>query len=345
MDQTNTAVILKGINDIQLENIPVPVPKPDEVLVSMRSIGICGSDVHYVVKGRIGDFIVNGPMILGHESSGVVAEVGSDVKSLKKGDRITLEPGVTCKKCRYCKEGRYNLCEDIEFFATPPYHGSMANYVVHPADLCFKIPDHVSFDEAAMCEPLAVGVHACRRAGVAMGSKVLITGAGPIGLMSLLAAKAAGAVEITLIDVKQDRLDVATKLGATAVINATSDVVSELAAKGLGPIDITIECSGAEPAIRTAIRATRSGGVVVLVGLGPPEIKLPLVDAAIREIDIRGVFRYANCYPIALGLIASGRADVKPLITHHFEVKDVVKAFEVAGGAGDGVIKVVVTIN
>jgi len=342
---TNTAVVLKAINDIQLESRPIPKPNPKEVLLAIKSVGICGSDVHYWTHGRIGDFIVKSPMVLGHESSGVVEEIGSDVTHLKKGDRVTIEPGVPCRHCDYCREGRYNLCPDVRFMATPPIDGSLANYITHASDFCFKIPDHVSFDEAAMCEPLSVGIHACNRAGVRIGSKVLIMGAGPIGLMCLLAAKAAGATTVVLVDIKEDRLKVASSLGATATIIATSDVSAEISKKELGPIDVTIECSGAEPAIKTAIRATKSGGIVVLVGLGPPEIKLPIVDAAVREVDIRGIFRYANCYPKALALIASGKVDVKPLITHHFELKDVVKAFETARDMSGGAIKVCITVN
>jgi len=341
----NTAVVLKSINDIQLEQRPIPKPKSNEVLVAIKTVGICGSDVHYWTHGRIGDFIVNSPMVLGHESSGVVEEVGSAVLNLKKGDRITLEPGVPCRSCDYCKEGRYNLCAEIQFMATPPVDGSLVNFFVHPADFCYKLPDHVSFNEGALCEPLSVGIHACNRAHVGLGSKVLIMGAGPIGLMCLLAAKASGATTVVLVDLKEERLKVARDLGATSTIIATADVTAELKSKGLGPIDITIECSGAEPAIRTAIRATKSGGVVVLVGLGPAEIKLPMVDAAVREVDIRGIFRYANCYPKALALISSGQVDVKPLITHNFELKDVLKAFETARDMLEGAIKVCIQVN
>jgi len=341
----NIAVVLKTINDIQLEKRPVPKPGPKDVLVAIKSVGICGSDVHYWTHGRIGDFIVKAPMVLGHESSGQVVEVGSAVTTLKPGDRVTLEPGVPCRHCGYCREGRYNLCRDVVFMATPPVDGSLANFFTHPADFCYKLPDHVSFDEGAMCEPLSVGIHACTRAGVHIGTNVLIMGAGPIGLMCLLSAKAAGATNVVLVDLKDDRLKVATQLGATGTVNAKSDVAAEIEAKGWGPIDVTIECSGAEPAIKTAIRTTRSGGVVVLVGLGPPEIKVPLVDAAVREVDIRGVFRYANCYPKALSLIASGRVDVKPLITHHYELKDVIEAFTTARDMSGGAIKVCITVN
>jgi L-iditol 2-dehydrogenase len=343
--ESNTVVVLKAINDIQLETRPIPTPGPQEVLVAIKTVGICGSDVHYWTHGRIGDFIVKSPMVLGHESSGVVAEVGSAVTHLKKGDRITLEPGIPCRLCEYCKGGRYNLCPDVKFMATPPVDGSLANFFTHPADFCYKLPDHVSFDEGAMCEPLSVGIHACNRAGVSLGSKVLIMGAGPIGLMCLLAAKAAGATNVILVDIKENRLEVARNLGATATILATQDVRSEIQSKGLGPIDITIECSGAEPAIKTAIRATKAGGVVVLVGLGPPDITLPIVDAAVREVDIRGIFRYANTYPKALALIASGKVDVKPLLTHQFELKNVIKAFETARDMSGGAIKVYIRVN
>jgi L-iditol 2-dehydrogenase len=303
----------------------------------VKSVGICGSDVHYWTHGRIGNFIVNAPMVLGHESSGQVVEVGSNVKGLQKGDRVTMEPGVPCRMCRFCKEGRYNLCPDVRFMATPPIDGSLANLIVHPADHCFKLPDNVSFEEGAMCEPLSVGIHSCNRANITIGSRVLITGAGPIGLVCLLAAKAAGATFVACVDVKEDRLNVAKSLGADAIVVAGKDM------SHLGQFDATIECSGAEPAIRTAIHSTRSGGVVVLVGLGPAEIKLPIVDAAVREVDIRGnhlirfstimllgIFRYANCYPKALELIASGKVNVKPLITHRYSLQQVIEAFEVA---------------
>jgi L-iditol 2-dehydrogenase len=245
----------------------------------------------------------------------------------------------------------------------------------------------VSYDEAAMCEPLSVGIHACNRAHITIGSNVLITGAGhhntssfttclthtkclltgPIGLVCLLAAKAAGAskvaivgehqkmenLELTLLslflfptnlDIKEDRLAVAKKLGATVTLNAASNVIEGLRQNGMEAIDVTIECSGAEPAIRVAIQATKSGGVVVLVGLGPSEIKLPIVDAAVREVDIRGIFRYANCYPKALALIASKQVDVTPLITHHFPLREVVKAFQTSKDMTDGAIKVIINL-
>jgi L-iditol 2-dehydrogenase len=331
--EENIALILHKIDDLRLEPFPVNEPQDGEVLLEMQSVGICGSDVHYWKRGCIGDFIVRAPMVLGHESSGKVLKVGPNVKNLKEGDRVTIEPGVPCRRCDFCKGGRYNLCPDIVFLATPPVHGSIARYHTHAADFCFKLPDHVSYEEGAFCEPLSVGVHACRRAGVGIGAKVLITGAGPIGLVSMLAAKAMGADSIIMTDISQSRLDFAKQIGATYVLLADND--SQVTAKrvvetlGYQP-NISIECSGAESSIQTTFYATVSGGVVVLVGLGRPLASLPIVNAAVREIDIRGVFRYANCYPAALSLIASGRIDVKPLITHRYTINESVQAFEMA---------------
>jgi len=331
--EENVALVLHKIDDLRLEPVPVNEPKEGEVLLEMQSVGICGSDVHYWKRGCIGDFVVRAPMILGHESSGKVIKVGPNVKHLKEGDRVTIEPGVPCRRCDFCRIGRYNLCADIVFLATPPVHGSIARYHAHAADFCFKLPDHVNYEEGAFCEPLSVGVHACRRAGVSIGTKVFITGAGPIGLVSMLAAKAMGADVVIMTDISQARLDFAKKMGATHVVLAENDSqkTAQRVVETLGSMpNVSIECSGAESSIQATFYATVSGGVVVLVGLGRPLASLPIVNAAVREIDVRGVFRYANCYPAALSLIASGRIDVKPLITHRYTINEAVQAFEMA---------------
>ena len=217
------AAVLHQARDLRLEDVPTPDYGPDDVLVKIGSVGICGSDVHYWRTGAIGDFVVEEPMILGHEVAGVVAEVGENVHTLKVGDRVALEPGVPCRHCEMCKTGRYNLCPDVQFFATPPVNGALSDYAVSPADFAYKLPDSLSLDEAALIEPLSVGIHACRRGNLTAGQSVFIAGAGPIGLTSLAAAKAFGATEVFISDVRPHRLEVAKQMGATHAFNAKED--------------------------------------------------------------------------------------------------------------------------
>jgi len=346
MSDQNLSAVLYSKGDLRLEERPIPEPGHGEVQIAVHSVGICGSDVHYWTEGRIGDFIVNAPMVLGHESSGVVSKVGQGVTHLKVGDRVAVEPGVPCRCCDFCKGGRYNLCPDVKFLATPPVHGNIARYFTHAADFCFKLPDHVSMEEGALLEPLSVGVHACRRAGVSLGHNVLICGAGPIGLVNLLVAKCMGASKVCITDISEYRLKVAKSMGVDSTVLVDTRDAQAVAGKihaalGTQP-DVTIECSGAEPSIQTGIYATKSGGVLVLVGLGPAEVKLPIVNAAVREVDIRGIFRYANTYPAALAMIASGKINAKPLVTHHFTIEETLKAFETSRTGADGAIKVII---
>lgn len=314
----------------------------------MDSVGICGSDVHYWTHGAIGDFIVRAPMVLGHEAAGVVVKLGANVKNLQVGDKVAIEPGVPCRICNYCKTGVYNLCSEMQFCATPPVHGNLSRFYVHAADFCYKLPANMSLEEGALMEPLAVGVHACRRAGVSLGKKVLICGAGPIGLVNVLTAKAMGASDIVVTDVVEKRLEVAKSIGATQVYKVGGKKSAEIMAAEVEALlgghkpDICIECSGIESSIRFGIFSTKSGGLLVLVGLGNPEVTLPIVNASVREVDIRGIFRYANCYPTAIAMVASGAVDVKPLITHRFNLEETLKAFETAKTGAGGAIKVII---
>ncbi|XP_014599501.1 PREDICTED: sorbitol dehydrogenase-like isoform X1 [Polistes canadensis] len=346
MAKDNLTAILYGINDIRLEQTPIEEPGTNEVLIEMSCVGICGSDVHYLDKGRIGDFILTKPMIIGHESSGIVAKLGKNVKNLKVGDRVAIEPGVPCRECTFCKNGRYNLCKDVVFLATPPVHGSLRRFYKHAADFCFKLPDHVTLEEGALMEPLSVGIHACKRAGISIGSKVLILGAGPIGLVTLLVAKAMGASKVILTDIKQDKLDTAKKLGADDTYLIKQEVSEAENIKNIRELfgddpDKTIDASGAQSSIRLAILVTKSGGVIVLVGCSPPEVQVPLINALVREVDIRGVFRYANTYNDALELLASKKINVKPLITHNYKIEETVAAFAKTK-CESGVIKVMI---
>lgn len=313
----------------------------------MDCVGICGSDVHYLVHGRIGDFICKGPMIIGHEASGVVRKLGKTVTNLAVGDRVAIEPGVSCRLCDFCKSGKYNLCPGMKFCATPPYDGNLRRFYAHAADFCFKLPDHVTMEEGALLEPLSVGVHACRRSDISLGDTVLILGAGPIGLVTLITAKEMGATTVIMTDLVQSRLDVAKELGAdfTLVIgkdDKEGDLVKKIHTMLGSEPNKTIDCGGFESTNRLGLLATRSGGVLVIVGCGPPEVKLPLVGALTREVDIRGVFRYANDYSAALALVSSGKANVKRLVTHHFDITETADAFKASRYGTDGAIKVMI---
>ncbi len=330
-----SAAVLHGTRDLRVEQVPLPPPPArGEVQVHIAKVGICGSDVHYFEHGRIGDFVVEKPMILGHECSGVVAQVGEGVSHFKEGDRVAIEPGVprlsNFASNYYMKQGRYNLCPDIFFFATPPDNGSFCSFVNHNADFCFKLPDNVSLEEGAMIEPLSTGIYAARVAPVKMGDTVVITGAGPIGLMNLLACRAAGATNILISDLVESRLEVAQQIGATATIRGGADELKAAAhevTNGLGA-DVSIECAGHPSALRAAIGACRAGGTVVLIGM-PPEDSAPINvnDLIVREITLRPIFRYNNTFPTGVELLSSGKVDVKPLISKRFSLAEVPQAF------------------
>ncbi|KAG8440371.1 hypothetical protein GDO86_006213 [Hymenochirus boettgeri] len=332
VDGGNLSVVVHGTGDLRLENRPIPEPGPNEVLLKMHSVGICGSDVHYWQHGRIGDFIVKKPMVLGHEGSGVVVKVGASVSHLKSGDRVAIEPGVPRESDEFCKTGRYNLSPTIFFCATPPDDGNLCRYYAHNANFCYKLPDNVTFEEGALIEPLSVGIHACRRAGVTLGSRVFICGAGPIGLVSLLVAKMMGASKVVISDLSLPRLEKAKELGADFVLQVTNETPEQIAHKVEELFEampeITIECTGAESCIQTGIYATRSGGILILVGLGPAMVNVPIVNAAVREVDIRGIFRYCNTWPMAISMLSSKKVNVAPLVTHRFSLEKALEAFE-----------------
>ncbi|MCK4795286.1 MAG: NAD(P)-dependent alcohol dehydrogenase [Desulfobacteraceae bacterium] len=347
MEEKIKAFVLHSPGDMRLEEIPMPQLSPDDALVKIKSVGVCGSDVHYYRNGRIGSFIVEDPLILGHECSGEVVSVGPEVKNVKPGDRVVMEPGIPCRKCWYCKNGRYNKCPDIEFMATPPFHGSMVEYMAWPSDFLFKMPDSMSFQEGALVEPLAVGLFATRRSGLYPSASVTILGAGPIGLSVLEAVKVMGAGRVISIDVVPKRLELAKQMGATHMINAKEtnavEAVKELT-NGEGT-HFVFETAGTDKTIQQTAEIARDGGTVVLLGLPPQlEIEMPIVECVIREVNFMTSFRYCNIFEEAVTLIAHGKVNVKPLLTHEFAFKDTLEAFDVSEHQKDSAVKVMINI-
>jgi L-iditol 2-dehydrogenase len=334
----NRAAVLYAPGDLRVEDRAIPEPGAREVLVEIAAVGVCGSDVHYYEHGRIGSFVVREPMVLGHESSGRVVALGPGTSKHAVGDRVALEPGVPCGSCRECRAGRYNLCRDVRFFATPPVDGAFANYVTIHEDFAFALPDAVSDQAGALMEPLSVGVWACQKASVGAGDRVLVTGAGPIGLLALQAARAFGATDVTITDVNAHRLALAESTGATRTINVAETPLDHSDIE----VDALIECSGHPASLKAGIATLRPAGTAVLVGMGPGEegvVPLSLIQN--RELWLTGTFRYANTYPTAIALAADGRVDLDAIITGHYGLEDAEAALR-AGREDQSAVKVMV---
>ncbi len=344
----NRAAYMTELNKMEIREIPVPEPKEYEVLVKLEYVGICGSDVHYFHDGRCGDFVVDGEFMLGHECAGTIEKVGSGVTKLAVGDKVALEPGITCGQCEFCKSGRYNLCPDVQFLATPPVQGCYENYIAFPENMCFKLPDNISTKEGALVEPLSVGMHAAAQGQITLGDQVIILGAGCIGLVTLLACKAYGATDITVVDVIPKRLEYAKKLGATRVLNGKDvDVIAEMEklTNGMG-VEKVIETAGSPVTIAQTPYLVKNGGTIVLVGLAAePEINFNFGKIMAKEAKIESVFRYRNVYPKAIAAIADGIIDVSGIITHEFDFDHIQEAFECAINDKDNVVKAVIKIT
>ena len=340
----NQAAVLHAVDDLRVQPHPLQgTLLPGQALIRISHVGICASDVHYLKHGSCGHFVLNAPMVIGHESAGEVVSIGDDVIDIAVGDLVALEPGVPCRQCSFCKEGKYNLCPDMKFFATPPVDGSLAHYITHPAFLCFKIPSPLTTVHGALCEPLSVGIHACRRADVGKSgdgknSIVAILGAGPIGLVTAAVAIANGAAATVITDINEDRLVTARKLfpviETVLVKDKSPEESAGLIKQGLssrvpgahdGSPDVVLDCCGFEHSMRTAISCVKSGGKILLVGCGQNEMKLPLTSASQREVDVLGLFRYRDTYPTALDLMASGRVNIDDMVTHRYERIEEVK--------------------
>jgi L-iditol 2-dehydrogenase len=346
--KTMKAAVMHSTREISIETLPVPEIAHDEVLIKVMAVGICGSDLHYYTHGRIGNYKVEKPFILGHECSGEVAAVGSSVNRFNVGDRVAVEPGVTCGQCEACKEGRYNLCPDVQFLATPPVDGAFVQYIKIRQDFVFSIPDSLSFEDAALIEPFSVGIHAAMRTNLQPGSTIAIMGMGPVGLMAVAAAKAFGAGTIIVTDLEPLRLEAAKKLGATHVINIREqDPLNEIKTitNGRG-VDVAWETAGNPAALQSALTSLRRGGKLAIVGLpAQNEIPLNVPFIADNEIDIYGIFRYANTYPKGIQFLASGIVDTKHLVTDKFTLEDAREAMERALNFKNECLKIIVYPN
>ncbi len=339
------AAVMTSNNKVELVIRPVPEPTQDEVLIKLEYVGVCGSDLHLYEKAW--GTQVNEPYVLGHEAAGTVVRVGAAVKNLKLGDRVALEPGKTCGKCELCKTGRYNLCPDVIFFATPPVHGVFQQYVAHQADLCFKLPDNVSTLEGALIEPLAVGFHAANQGKAGPGQTAVVTGAGCIGLVSLMALKIAGVAKIVVIDVLDNRLAKAKELGADFVINGKSeDVLARMKeiTSGNG-CDLVIDTAGSEVTVSQAVQYCKKGATIVLVGYCPSgQMTLPTTLMADKELTIKTVFRYRNIYPMAIDSVAAGLVDLKAIVSNIYDLDDIQTGLDASVKNKANLVKAVIKI-
>jgi D-xylulose reductase len=335
------ALVLERKGELKLRDIDLPLRVgPGDVKIAIRNVGVCGSDVHYYTHGRIGPYAVNAPMVLGHEASGRVVEVGPAVANLKVGDRVCMEPGIPNPTSRASRIGLYNVDPAVVFWATPPVHGCLTSHVVHPASFTYKLPDNVSFAEGAMVEPLAIGMQASVKARITPGDLAVVTGAGTIGVVTALAALAGGCSRVIISDVLQEKLDIAGRYPGITPVNIKGRDLLEVVAgatDGWGA-DVVFECSGAPPVYKNLFQLLRPGGCAVLVGIPIDPVPLDVSAAQAREARIETIFRYANVYDRTIALIASGKIDLKPLITGTYSFEDSIKAFErAAEGRGSDV--------
>ncbi|CAI4044101.1 hypothetical protein N7582_003303 [Saccharomyces uvarum] len=353
MSQTgNSVIVLRKVGDIVVEQRPVPIIEdPHYVKIAIKATGICGSDIHYYRSGGIGKYILKAPMVLGHESSGQVVEVGSAVTRVKVGDRVAIEPGVPSRYSDETKEGRYNLCPHMAFAATPPIDGTLVKYYLSPEDFLVKLPEGVSYEEGACVEPLSVGVHSNKLAGVRFGSRVVVFGAGPVGLLTGAVARAFGASDVVFIDVFDNKLDRAKEFGATHTFNSSkfpADKTQELADEVEKLLsghhaDIVFECSGADACIDAGVKITKVGGTMVQIGMGKNYTNFPIAEVSGKEMKLIGCFRYSfGDYRDAVKLVASGKVNVKAMITHRFKFEDAAKAYDFNIAHGGEVVKTII---
>ena len=340
------ALVLEKKNELSHRDYPInETLGPDDVRIAIKSCGICGSDVHYYTEGKIGGFIVNEPMILGHEASGIVLETGTNVKDLKTGDRVCMEPGIPNFNSIETLKGMYNLDPGVRFWATPPIHGSLRETVVHPAILTFRLPDNISYHEGALVEPVAIGMWAAKKARIAPGDTALVIGGGTIGIVTALAAESAGCSKVYIADLKKGKLEFikqhyGDKL-ETIDLNLI-DILDYFGKRGIKGVDLVFEASGSTKAYEKICAYLVPGGRMLLVGMPSGPVPLDVVAMQVKELSIETIFRYVNIYPLVINMLGSGKLNVKPLITKTYSFADSTKAFEYAATLPEKEIKIMI---
>ncbi len=330
------AVFLTEPKKLEIREIPIPEYEPDEVLIQIKRTGLCGSDLHYYKEGKVGDHIVTEPHILGHESSGVVVETGAAVTHLKKGDRVSIEPGLPCLHCEHCLSGRYNLCESVKFFGVPPFQGTFREFVTHKADFTHKLPENLDFTMGALVEPFSVGYHTIGKLKPMLGGSLLITGAGPIGISCMVMARLAGIVDITISDIDDFRLEIAGELGASRLVNVSDGNVPE------NKFDCAIEASGAESAFEMVLKGIKKGGHIAFVGMSNTLIPMNLNMILKKEALITGIYRYVNCYKPVLNTLNGHAENLSKMVTHSFNLNELPKAVDTALDSNVDSLKIVI---
>lgn len=329
---SNLAAVMPELGRIEVQDVGDPALGPRDALVRMEAVGVCGSDTAYFTVGYIGDWVVDGPIILGHECAGQVVAVGDEVSQVAVGDRVAIEPGKPCRDCEECMAGRYHLCPRLVFFATPPYDGSLVQQMAIDERQLFRLPEGMSYEEGALCEPLSVGIWACHRAHLEPGDRVLVTGAGPVGLLAAQVALAFGASSVTVADVMEFRLDMARRLG----------FATERAGEGSSrDFDVLLECSGAPTALADGLWRLRTNGRAAMVGMPKQDVTLALSRLNVNELTIGLVNRYSHTWPTAIELVSSGRVDVASLVTHRFALDETADALMLAKHVPDSVKAVI----
>lgn len=341
-------MVLTGLNRIDIIDKPIPsIRRPDEVLIRMKSVGICGSDIHYFLEGRIGSQIVEYPFTIGHEGSGIIEETGQEVTGVSPGDRVAIEPAMACFHCDQCMAGRFNTCRNMRFLGCPGQaEGCLSEYLVMPSSSCHPIPGNISFDQATLAEPLSIGLYAVSLASSVTGKTIGILGSGPIGVSVMLAARAQGAGRIFMTDKIDARLDLARLMGADWTGNPDStDIANAIRSEGFSQFDLIFECCGKQEAVDQAISLLAPGGKLMIVGIPSfPRWSFDVDDLRRKELSVLNVRRQNETLAKTIDMIASGKLCADKMKTHDFTLDEAEKAFNLVASYAEGVMKAVIHI-